>query len=63
MTEADPFRRPEGQPKPTPVKLDGPNVISTFDAPPSAAAVKTHEAAIRKYLQQRRPDESSPPGA
>ncbi len=61
MTEADPFRRPEGQPKPTPVKFDGPNVISTFDAPPSAAAVKAHEAAIRKHLQDRRPGEGPPP--
>jgi hypothetical protein len=63
MTEADPFRRPEGGPKPTPVELDGPNVNSTFDAPLRPDALKAHEAAIRKHLQERRPGGDPPPRA
>ncbi|HEX3911524.1 MAG TPA: hypothetical protein VHW67_12580 [Solirubrobacteraceae bacterium] len=62
MTEADPFHRPEGGPKPTPVKFDGPNVISTFDAPPKPDAVRAHEAAIRKHLQGRRPGQGDGAG-
>jgi hypothetical protein len=40
--------------EPTRVPLKGPNVISTFDTPPSADAVRAHDAAIRKHLQDRK---------
>jgi hypothetical protein len=54
MSEADPFRERDGEPKPTTVKLDGPNVKCTLHTPPRADAVKAHEAAIRKHLKGRR---------
>jgi hypothetical protein len=62
MSEEDPFRRGRGELEPTSAELDGPNVISTFDAPVRPDAVKAHEAAIRKHLQDRRPD-GAPPAA
>jgi hypothetical protein len=62
MSEQDPFRRLR-DPQPTKMQLKGPNVISTFDTPPSPDAVRAHEAAIRKHLQDRRPGEDPPAGA
>jgi hypothetical protein len=38
----------------TRVPLKGPNVISTLDTPPRADAVKAHDAAMRKHLQDHR---------
>jgi hypothetical protein len=56
MAEEEPRRGPE-QLEPTKLPLRGPNVVSTFDVPPSADAVKAHEAVIRKHLQDRKPRE------
>jgi hypothetical protein len=54
MSEEQPFKGAEGiEPKLHPLK--GPNVISTFDSPPHPDAVKAHDAAIRKHLQDRKP--------
>jgi hypothetical protein len=53
MSEADPFRRQGGEPKPTTIKLDGPNVSSTLHTPPRADALKAQDAAIRKHLKRR----------
>jgi hypothetical protein len=62
MTEEDPFEG-AGDMEPTRVPLTGPNVISTFDSPPHPDAVKAHDAAIRKHLQDRRSqqDQGRPP--
>jgi hypothetical protein len=62
MTESDPFDG-VGDMEPTRVPLTGPNVISTFDSPPHPDAVKAHDAAIRKHLQDRRAqqDREQPP--
>jgi hypothetical protein len=54
MTEDEPFER-AGDMEPTKVQLKGPNVLSTFDTPPRADALKTQEAVIRKHLRDRRP--------
>ena len=59
MGEKDPFRR-EPRPEPTKMQLKGPNVTSTFDTPPRPDAVRAHDAAIRKHLRERRPDEQPP---
>lgn len=56
MPEEDPFHDAEGV-EPTKVELKGPNVTSTFETPPKPDAVKTHQAAIRKHLRGRRPDD------
>jgi hypothetical protein len=61
MTEEEPFKGGE-EIEPTRVPLKGPNVISTLDTPPSADAVKVHDAAIRKHLQDRRAQQDPPPG-
>ncbi len=60
MTEEDPFKGAEDI-EPTLVPLTGPNVISTLDTPPSPDAVKAHDAAIRKHLQDRRSQQDPPP--
>ncbi len=60
MTEEEPFKGAEEM-EPTRVPLKGPNVISTFDTPPRADAVKAQEAAIRKHLQDRRSRQEDPP--
>jgi hypothetical protein len=52
MAEDEPLRGGEDM-EPTRVPLKGPNVLSTFDLPPSPDAVKAHEAAMRKHLQDR----------
>jgi hypothetical protein len=52
MTEREPFKEPEGL-EPTRAPLKGPNVISTFDAPPHPDAVRAQDAVIRKHLQDR----------
>jgi hypothetical protein len=54
MTEEQPFKGAQDM-GPTRVPLKGPNVNSTFDTPPSPDAVKAHEAAMRRHLQDRRP--------
>jgi hypothetical protein len=61
MPEEDPFEGADGV-EPTKVLLDGPNVTSTFDTPPSPDAVKTHEAAIRKHLSDQQGRENPPAG-
>jgi hypothetical protein len=53
MTEQDPFRG-KHQPEQTKIKLSGPNTSSTFEKPPRADALRAHDAAIRKHLQERR---------
>jgi hypothetical protein len=59
MTEDEPYKGSEDM-EPTKVPLTGPNVTSTFDTPPSPDAVKAQDAAIRKHLQDRRPQQSPP---
>jgi hypothetical protein len=59
MTEEPPLKGGE-EIEPTRVPLKGPNVISTFDTPPHPDAVRAHDAAIRKHLQERRPREEEP---
>jgi hypothetical protein len=59
MTEEEPLKGGEEM-EPTRVPLKGPNVISTFDTPPSADAVRAHDAAIRKHLQDRKAREDEP---
>jgi hypothetical protein len=59
MTEAEPRKGAEEM-EPTRVPLKGPNVISTFDTPPHPDAVKAHDAAIRKHLQDRRSRQDRP---
>jgi hypothetical protein len=59
MTEEQPLKGGEEM-EPTRVPLKGPNVISTFDTPPSADAVRAHDAAIRKHLQDRKPRQDEP---
>jgi hypothetical protein len=61
MTEEEPFKGGE-EIEPTWVPLKGPNVISTLDTPPSPDAVKAHDAAIRKHLQDRRSQQDPPQG-
>jgi hypothetical protein len=61
MTEEEPFEF-AGELEPTTVQLTGPNVLSTFDTPPRADAIRTQEAAIRKHLEDRRPRGDSPGG-
>jgi hypothetical protein len=58
-TEDDPFTGAEDM-EPTRVPLKGPNVTSTFDTPPHPDAVKAHDAAIRKHLQDRRARQDPP---
>jgi hypothetical protein len=59
MTEEEPLKGGEEM-EPTRVPLKGPNVISTFDTPPSADAVRAHDAAIRKHLQDRKARQDEP---
>ncbi len=60
MTEDAPFDGAEDI-EPTKVPLKGPNVLSTLDTPPSADAVKAHDAAIRRHLQDKREQQDTPP--
>jgi hypothetical protein len=62
MTEEEPFEF-AAEMEPTIVELRGPNVLSTFDTPPRADAVRTQEAAIRKHLEDRRPRGDAPGGS
>jgi hypothetical protein len=65
MAEDEPLRGGEDM-EPTRVPLKGHNVLSTFDLPPRPDAVKAHEAAIRKHLQDRHApphDQPEPPDA
>jgi hypothetical protein len=59
MAEEQPLKGPEDM-EPTKLPLSGPNVVSTFDMPPSADAVKAHDAAIRRHLQERKPRQDPP---
>lgn len=64
--EEQPFMGDE-EIEPTKVSLKGPNVLSTFDAPPSPDAVRVQKAAVRRYLKGRRggqqpPDPEQPGG-
>ncbi len=52
MGEEEPLDN--GELEPTRVPLRGPNVISTFDTPPSPDAVKVHMDVIRRHLRDRR---------
>ena len=61
MNEEQPFKGGE-EPEPTMAPLKGPNVTSTFDTPPSPDAVKVHDAAIRKHLQDRKAQQDPPAG-
>jgi len=59
MTEDEPYKRGEEM-EPTKAPLEGPNVASTFDTPPSPDAVRAHDAAMRRHLQDRRPPQEPP---
>ena len=59
MTEDEPFKSAEDM-EPTKVPLRGPNVLNTLDTPPHPDAVKAHDAAIRKHLQERKPQQDPP---
>jgi hypothetical protein len=59
MTEDDPFDG-AGEMEPTKVQLKGPNVLSTFEVPLTADAVKAQDAAIRKHLQDQRRGDDPP---
>jgi hypothetical protein len=60
MSEEQPFKGgADREPKLHPLK--GPNVISTFDCPPHPDAIKAHDAAIRKHLQDRKPPQGQQP--
>jgi hypothetical protein len=59
MTEEQPFKD-HGEMAPTTLPLNAPNVISTLDTPPHPDAVRVHDAAIRKHLQDRKPPEQAP---
>jgi hypothetical protein len=62
MTEEQPFMGDEEM-EPTKLPLRGPNVISTFDAPPHPDAVKAQDAAMRRHLKDRRSEQDRPPSA
>ncbi len=57
MTEDEPYK---GADEPTRAPLKGPNVISTLGMPPSPDALRAQQAAIRKHLQRRRPEQHPP---
>jgi hypothetical protein len=59
MTEDDPFDG-AGEMEATKVQLKGPNVLSTFEVPLTAGAVKAQDAAIRKHLQDQRRGDDPP---
>jgi hypothetical protein len=59
MTEDEPFDG-AGEMEPTKVQLKGPNVLSTFEVPLSADALRAQNAAIRKHLQDQRRGEDPP---
>jgi hypothetical protein len=61
MHEEEPLKGRDEM-EPTKLPLKGPNVISTLDTPPSADAIRAHDAAIRRHLQDRRPPQD-PPGS
>ncbi len=63
MTERDPFEDAREKPRCTKVELRGPNVSSSFDRPPRPNALKVQQAAIRKYLHDRRPRGHGPEGS
>jgi hypothetical protein len=60
MSEDKPFKGADDM-EPTRAPLKGPNVISTLDTPPHPDAVRAHDAAIRKHLQDRRSQQDRPP--
>jgi hypothetical protein len=59
MTEDEPFDG-AGEMEPTKVQLKGPNVLSTFEVPLSADALRAQDAAIRKHLQDQRRGDDPP---
>ncbi len=54
MSEDEPFKGAEEM-EPTRAPVRGPNVVSTFDTPPSPDALRAQDAVIRRHLQGRRP--------
>jgi len=62
MGEEEPFRGDE-EIEPTRLPLRGPNVMCTLDTPPSPEALRAQEAAVRRHLENRRPEQPDPPGA
>jgi hypothetical protein len=59
MTEETPFGGAEEM-EPTKAPLKGPNVTSTLDTPPHPDAVRVHDAAIRRHLQDKGSQPSPP---
>jgi hypothetical protein len=60
MTERNPFEDPRKRMERTRVNLRGPNVTSTFDTPLRPDALRVQKAAIRKFLDERRPGGERP---
>ena len=57
MSEPQPKKQPPPQ-EAIRVPLRGPNLMSSLDAPPRPAAIKVHQAVVRKHLleQKTHPD-------
>ena len=57
MSEPQPQRKPPPR-EAIRVPLRGPNIVSSLDAPPRPAAIKVHQAVVRKHLleQKTHPD-------
>lgn len=57
MTEPQPRKKPSAHEK-IAVPLRGPNIVTSLESPPPPAAVKVHQAVVRKHLleQQTHPE-------
>jgi hypothetical protein len=53
MSEPEPKREPPKQ-KGIPVPLRGPNIVSSLESPPRPAALKVHQAVVRKHLLEQK---------
>jgi hypothetical protein len=53
MSEPEPQREHLEQ-QGIPVPLRGPHTVSSLDAPPPPAAIKVHQAVVRKHLLEQK---------
>jgi hypothetical protein len=53
MPEPEPRKKPSAQ-ETIRVPLRGPNIVSSLESPPPPAAVKVHQAVVRKHLLERK---------
>jgi hypothetical protein len=49
MTEQEPRKQPSSHEK-IAVPLRGPNIVTSLESPPPPAAVKVHQAVVRKHI-------------